>query len=61
MALRTDLRYNDLQPIIDLHGRVFAAECGWNVTFKASSITKNLANLPVAAGVLFLLGLFVVF
>jgi GNAT superfamily N-acetyltransferase len=34
-SIRTDLRYDDLQPIIDLHGRVFAAECGWNATFKA--------------------------
>jgi GNAT superfamily N-acetyltransferase len=33
-SIRTDLRYDDLQPIIDLHGRVFAAECGWNATFK---------------------------
>jgi N-acetylglutamate synthase-like GNAT family acetyltransferase len=33
-ALRTDLRPEDLQPIIDLHGRVFAAECGWNANFK---------------------------
>jgi GNAT superfamily N-acetyltransferase len=35
MLLRTDLRYDDLQPIMDLHGRVFAAEFGWNATFKA--------------------------
>lgn len=33
-SIRTDLRYDDLQPIIDLHGRIFAAECGWNATFK---------------------------
>src|SRR6202044_3188371 len=29
-----ELRHEDLQPIIDLHGRVYAAECGWNATFK---------------------------
>jgi ribosomal protein S18 acetylase RimI-like enzyme len=34
-TLRTELRPEDLQPIIDLHGRVYAAECGWNATFKA--------------------------
>jgi GNAT superfamily N-acetyltransferase len=34
IALRTDLRSDDLQPIIDLHGCVYVKECGWNVIFK---------------------------
>jgi ribosomal protein S18 acetylase RimI-like enzyme len=34
IALRTDLRSDDLQPIIDLHGAVYAKECGWNTTFE---------------------------
>ena len=35
LSLRTELHPEDLQPIIDLHGRVYASECGWNATFKA--------------------------
>src|SRR5258708_39861462 len=35
LPLRTELHPADLQPIIDLHGRVYSAECGWNATFKS--------------------------
>src|SRR5476649_75059 len=35
VSFRTDVTPDDLQKIIDLHGSVYAAECGWNVTFKA--------------------------
>ena len=34
MTTRTNLRPEDLQPIIDLQGRSYAAEQGWNASFK---------------------------
>ena len=33
-SLRTDVSLDDLQAIIDLHGSIYAAEQGWNVSFK---------------------------
>src|SRR5882672_4216255 len=35
ISLRTDIRFDDLQAIIDLHGSIYAKECGWNASFKA--------------------------
>ena len=35
ISLCTDIRLDDLQRIIDLHGSAYAKECGWNASFKA--------------------------
>jgi GNAT superfamily N-acetyltransferase len=35
MQVRTNLEAADIQAIIDLHGSVYVAEYGWNVTVKA--------------------------
>src|SRR3954452_24042026 len=35
ISLRTDIHVDDLQAIVDLHGTVYAKECGWNASFKA--------------------------
>ena len=35
LSLRIDIRLDDLQAIIDLHGTTYAKECGWNASFKA--------------------------
>jgi GNAT superfamily N-acetyltransferase len=35
ISLRSNIRLEDLQAIIDLHGSSYAKECGWNASFKA--------------------------
>src|SRR4051812_8824904 len=35
ISLGTDIRLEDLQAIIVLHGTIYAKECGWNASFKA--------------------------
>jgi ribosomal protein S18 acetylase RimI-like enzyme len=42
LTLRTELHPADLQPIIDLHGRVYSAECGWNATYFKSFVAGPL-------------------
>jgi hypothetical protein len=35
ISLRTDIRLEDLQAIIDQHCTIYSQECGWNASFKA--------------------------
>lgn len=46
LHIRTDLRPGDLGRILELHGTVYARECGWNSVFEAY-VAEGLAEFAL--------------